>query len=207
MGTPLSRIFNKFLGEIDDKEWLQVDDDIIEDLMFDYLENATVDFVQCRKELIILPPESGEVEYSMDGLTSTIKFTPVDSRKPSIRIVGSLTGAEYFQNEDFTIEGETIKFNLIPTEDLILTWSAEGEFTEELNLTEIRILALAMLLHYLKPKIMTQDTLKQYVSDKDFSKLSGANMLLRLIGLKKNIEKELDVMQARYAFQNFEGFN
>ena len=54
---------------------------------------------------------------------------------------------------------------------------------------------------------MTQDSLKQFVSDKDFTKLSGANMLLRLMGLKKNTEKELDTLQGRYAFKDFKGWN
>lgn len=207
MGTPLTRVYEKFLGHIDDKEWLLVEDEVIEYLLQDFLESATVDFTQCRKDLTILPPEQGEVEYKMDGLTSTITFSPKDSRKHHFTIIGSLTGSDYYEEDDYTINGNEITFHLPPTEDIIVQWSVEGEFVSDLDLLEIRILAHAMVLHYLKPKIMTQDSLKQFVSDKDFTKLSGANMLLRLMGLEKAQQKQLEVLQSKYAFKDFKGFN
>lgn len=207
MGTPLSKVYKKFLSQIDDKEWLLVEDEVIEDLMFEYLESATVDFTQCRKDLSILQEDSGVEEYPMDGFTNEIVFNPKDDRIPIISIRGALTGQEYFDKEDYVYEDGMVRFSSPPTEDIVLEWKIEGEFNEELDNTEIRILAHGMVLHYLKPKILTLDSLKQYVSDKDFSKLSGANMLLRLMGLEKAQQKHYEVLQAKYAFKGFEGWN
>ena len=48
MGTPIEVVYRKFLGMIEDEEWLLVEDDIIDDLMLNYLENATVEFNECK---------------------------------------------------------------------------------------------------------------------------------------------------------------
>ena len=85
MGTPIEIVYRKFLGMIEDEEWLLVEDDIIEDLRLNYLENATVEFNECKKDL--------------------------------------------------TIDYETMCFK------------------ETLDLNEIMILAYAMVIHYLQPKI------------------------------------------------------
>ena len=53
MGTPIIDVYRKFLGMIEDEEWLLVEDEVIEDLMLNYLENATVEFSQCKKDLSI----------------------------------------------------------------------------------------------------------------------------------------------------------
>lgn len=219
MGTPLSRIYAKFLSQLDDKELLLVDEDILEDLMLEYLENATVDFTQCRKDLSFTPPEKCEVRVYTNGQTSQIDFTPKEGNISSIKIENLTTRETYEEGTHFTLEeGKIVFLNLIEEEgelvffdsvegELSIQYTLDGYFKEDLEIIEIRILALGMLLSYLKPKIMTQDSLKQFVSDKDFSKLSGANMLLRLMGLKNNIEKELDTLQGRYAFKDFEGWN
>lgn len=213
MGTPVSRIYTKFLGQLDDKELLLVDEEVLEDLMLDYLENATVDFTQCRKDLSFTPPEKCEVRLTTEGQTSLIEFTPKEGSITTIKVENLTTEEVYEEETHFTMSSpkedgsiELVFFEEIEGE-LNILYILDGYFKEDLEVIEIRILALAMLLSYLKPKIMTQDSLKQFVSDKDFSKLSGANMLLRLMGLKKNTEKELDVLQGRYAFKDFKGWN
>lgn len=207
MGTPLSRIYTKFLSQLDDKELLLVDEDILEDLLLEYLENATIDFTQCRKDLSFTPPEKCEVITITEGETSQIEFIPKEGNITSIKIENLTTGEIYEEEEDYTLDEEQVVFANPIEGEISIRYILEGYFEQDLEVIEIRILALAMLLSYLKPKIMTQDSLKQFVSDKDFTKLSGANMLLRLIGLKNNTEKELDVLQGRYAFKDFKGWN
>ena len=212
MGTPVSRVYTKFLGQLDDKELLLVDEEILEDLMLDYLENATVDFTQCRKDLSFTPPEKCEVRLTTEGQTSLIDFTPKEGSITTIKVENLTTEDIYEEETHFLVNTkEEGRIELIFSEaiegELNILYILDGYFKEELEVIEIRILALAMLLSYLKPKIMTQDSLKQFVSDKDFTKLSGANMLLRLMGLKKNTEKELDTLQGRYAFKDFKGWN
>lgn len=139
MGTSVELVYRKFLGMIEDEEWLLVEEEVIEDLMLNYLENATVEFNECKKDL--------------------------------------------------TIDYYTMCFK------------------EELDLNEIMILAYGMVIHYLQPKIKREENLRQFVSDKDFNKLSNANMLLRLMGLEKSARKQLEVYQSKYCFKDFKGWN
>jgi hypothetical protein len=139
MGTPIQEIYRKFLGMIEDEEWLLVDEDVIEDLMLNYLENATVEFHQCKKDL-------------------------------------------------------TIDYDRMC-------------FVEELGMNEVMILAWGMVIHYLQPKIKREENLRQFISDKDFNKLSNANMLMRLMNLEEKARKQLDTYQSRYRFKEFTGWN
>ena len=139
MGTPIQAVYRKFLGMIEDEEWLLVDEDVIEELMLNYLENATVEFTQCKKDL--------SIDY--DSLC----------------------------------------------------------FYEELSLNEILILAWGMVIHYLQPKIKREENLRQFISDKDFSKLSNANMLAKLMVLEKDARKQLETYQNKYKFKDCVGWN
>ena len=139
MGTPIQDVYRKFLGMIEDEEWLLVEDEVIEDLMLNYLENATVEFNQCKKDL------------SIDYDTMT--------------------------------------------------------FEETLSMNEIMILAWGMVIHYLQPKIKREENLRQFVSDKDFNKLSNANMLIRLMNLEDKARKQLETYQGKYRFKEFTGWN
>lgn len=139
MGTPIQAVYRKFLGMIEDEEWLLVDEDVIEELMLNYLENATVEFTQCKKDL--------SIDY--DSLC----------------------------------------------------------FYEELSLNEILILAWGMVIHYLQPKIKREENLRQFISDKDFSKLSNANMLAKLMMLEKDARKQLETYQNKYKFKDCVGWN
>ena len=139
MGTPVQDVYIKFLGMIEDEEWLLVDEEVIEDLLLNYLENSTVEFHQCKKDL--------------------------------------------------TIDYETMCF------------------VEELGINEILILAWGMMIHYLQPKIKREENLRQFVSDKDFSKLSNANMLTKLMVLEKETRKQLEIYQNKYKFKECTGWN
>ena len=139
MGTPIQDVYRKFLGMIEDEEWLLVEDEVIEDLMLNYLENATVEFNQCKKDL------------SIDYDTMT--------------------------------------------------------FEETLSMNEIMTLAWGMVIHYLQPKIKREENLRQFVSDKDFNKLSNANMLMRLMNLEDKARKQLETYQGKYRFKEFTGWN
>ena len=76
-----------------------------------------------------------------------------------------------------------------------------------LSMNEIMILAWGMVIHYLQPKIKREENLRQFVSDKDFSKLSNANMLMRLMGLEDKARKQLETYQNKYRFKECTGWN
>lgn len=139
MATDLEVVYRPFLNSIEDEEWLLIgDDEVIADLLLDYLEKATVDFNTCRKSL--------DIDY--------VKLC----------------------------------------------------FLEDLNIDEIVILSKAMIIHYLDPKIYREQNLQQAVTSKDFSKLSNANMLDKMIKLREFTRSELDRYKNKYDFKNFKGF-
>lgn len=138
MATQLEVVYRPFLNSIEDEEWLLAEDDVIEDLLLDYLEKATVSFNTCRKSL--------KIDYEIMS------------------------------------------------------------FYDELEMDEIVILSKAMILHYLDPKILREQNLKQSVTSKDFNKLSNANMLDKLIKLKEFTRKELDRYLSDYDYKGFAGF-
>ena len=137
MATQVDLIFKKFLSNIEDESWLMIENSVIEDLMYEYLDNATAEFDTCRKDL--------------------------------------------------TIENDYI--------------------VSDLNNLEILILAKGMILQYLEPKIICEKNLRQDVTSKDFSKLSNANMLDKMIKLKELTRKEFDTLQTKYDYKEFEGLN
>ena len=53
MVTRLEEVYRLFLSDIEDEDWLLVEEEVIEDLLLAYLEKATVDFDVCRKDLTI----------------------------------------------------------------------------------------------------------------------------------------------------------
>ena len=64
-----------------------------------------------------------------------------------------------------------------------------------------------MVIHYLQPKIKREENLRQFVSDKDFSKLSNANMLAKLMMLEKDARKQLETYQNKYKFKDCVGWS
>lgn len=75
----------------------------------------------------------------------------------------------------------------------------------ELTVEEIGILAYSMLLFWISPKIRREENLKQHVGTHDFSKLSNANILLRLNDLQRDTRSEVKRMKNRYQSKNMVG--
>ena len=139
MATPVEKIFSRFLSQIEDESWLEIDEDVLEELMYDYLYRSIVEFNVCKKDLTIDP--------------------------------------------------------------------IANEIASDLDEDEVLILAFGMLIHYLTPKILREENLQQMVTSSDFSKLSNANMLDKLLKLKVQIRKDYQMYLHKYELKDFEGFN
>ena len=139
MATPVGKIFSRFLNQIEDETWLEIDEEIIRELMYDYLNTSIVEFNVCRKDL--------------------------------------------------TLNLET------------------NEIVSDLDENEMLILAFGMVIHYLTPKILREENLQQMVTSSDFSKLSNANMLDKLIKLRVQIRNDYQMYLHKYELKEFEGFN
>ena len=139
MATPVDKIFSRFLSQIEDESWLEIDEEILEELMYDYLAKSIVEFNVCKKDL--------------------------------------------------TIDKEN------------------DEIVSNLEEDEMLILAYGMVIHYLTPKILREENLQQMVTTSDFSKLSKANMLDKLLKLRIQIRSDYQMYLHKYELKEFEGFN
>ena len=53
MATPVEKIFTRFLSQIEDESWLEIEEEILIELMYDYLVKSIVEFNVCKKDLTI----------------------------------------------------------------------------------------------------------------------------------------------------------
>lgn len=139
MATPVEIIFSNFLSQIEDESWLEIDEEVLEELMYDYLNKSIVEFNVCEKDLTL--------DFQSDAIVS------------------------------------------------------------DLDDDEVLILSFGMVIHYLTPKILREENLQQMVTSSDFSKLSNANMLDKLIKLRVQIRKDYQMYLHKYELKNFKGFN
>ena len=139
MATPVEKIFTRFLSQIEDESWLEIEEEILIELMYDYLVKSIVEFNVCKKDL-------------------------------------------------------TIDFD-------------NDEIVSDLSEDEVLILAFGMVIHYLTPKILREENLQQMVTSSDFSKLSNANMLDKLIKLRVQVSNDYQMYLHKYELKDFEGFN
>lgn len=139
MATHVEEIFARFLTQIEDETWLEIDEEVLEELMYDYLCKSIVDFNVCTKDLRIN--------------------------------------------------------------------SQTNEIVSDLEEDEAQILAFGMVMHYLTPKILREENLQQMVTSSDFSKLSNANMLDKLLKLRVQIRNDYQMYLHKYELKEFEGFN
>ncbi|MCY9737437.1 hypothetical protein M5X17_27430 [Paenibacillus alvei] len=75
------------------------------------------------------------------------------------------------------------------------------EFEEDLNDTEIDILANLMVVSYLKPKVLTSKNLEMTMSDQDFKIFSQANHIRELLTLYKEMKAEVDKVMTKYTYR------
>ena len=82
-----------------------------------------------------------------------------------------------------------------------------GYFEADLTNEEIFILAEGMIFYWLHPKLNREDNLRQMVTDSDFKKLSGANMLDKVIKLYEKNKRSFELDVIDYSYNGFGGFN
>lgn len=131
MSTPLSDIYNIFLSQVGLDILAELEQDVAEEIMLDYLVCAITDFDICKKDLTI----------SADAIVS------------------------------------------------------------DLTLEEKMILAKSMILYWLQPKKLKEDTLRNAITDGDYNKKSSANLLDKLIKLDEHTKADIKRRLYRYSFR------
>ena len=208
MATQLDKIFNKFLSQIDDIELSLLRDDDLEELLIDYLENATVEFRECKKDLTINKPFVSEHEFSRSGSFS------INTLLDDFTIITVRDGMKKLkENVDYSIQYDKslcelkIEIKSNPKDRVKVKILSEGSIEADLTLEEIYILALSMKLFWLSPKIHREENLRQMMNDRDFKQLSNANMLKVLLQLQTATRQELQKFMQRYAMREFKGLD
>lgn len=103
---------------------------------------------------------------------------------------------------------DAIQLYFIPTPEELEDMSDDG-FNTIIPLKVQSILANAMLLVWIKPKIYKERLMRSAIADRDYSELSHANQLSILERLRTNATNEIKefVMDYWYYDKEFEGFN
>jgi hypothetical protein len=81
------------------------------------------------------------------------------------------------------------------------------EFTVDLHPLEIEVLSTLMIVEYLKPKLITDETIKQSLSDKDFKIYSQASQIRELRLLYQSMKADASKMITEYTFLKLEEFD
>jgi hypothetical protein len=82
--------------------------------------------------------------------------------------------------------------------------TGEKTFVSTLTFMEEDILIALMLVEYLKPQVLSSDTIRQNMSDKDFQVYSQANHLRELGLLYRLFRTEARAMISEYTLQDIE---
>ena len=54
MSTPVKEIYSVFLSFIGDDDIMELEEELIEEVLYDYLLGATYEFQECKKDLSII---------------------------------------------------------------------------------------------------------------------------------------------------------
>lgn len=109
------------------------------------------------------------------------------------------------------LQGATVDFDVCKKDLTIIEPSEENGFEgyiiSDLDLDEVFLLAKAMLLYWLNPKILREDNLKTMLTDHDYNQKSPANMLDKLLKLKEVTEKDFKKRKTKYTHKGSKGFD
>jgi len=114
----------------------------------------------------------------------------------------SLTATEIDEELFSYFKSARNKFHKCKTDlkTVVDDFTGEHSFTVELHPYEIEILTTLMLVEYISPNLISSETIRQTLSDKDFRIYSQANQLRELRLLKKDLKSEANKMITKYTF-------
>lgn len=140
-------------------------------------------------------------------------MTPIHEIYDSFLVLIEDRSLSMLGKDDFDFLLITWLKNAIPQFDnckksLKIIENEEGIFIDsELNYEEVSILSQSMLLVWTKKRLHREQLTEQQFGTKDFSKLSNANVLLRLKDTYEVDRKEFISMKRRYSMKFIEGLN
>ncbi|EJT5937339.1 hypothetical protein N2W52_002114 [Clostridium perfringens] len=215
--TPFSSIYELFFNQIDDYELGLIDDETMVEFLYNHLVSAIVEFKICKTDLT--KREKSEIgnlvlDFEKDNTSDITKLLPLVREDLEFNLYDGEVKLE--RNKDFFIkfskdEKDNVeKLEIIITNQkfmktLKLTWIYFGGFKSDLAEEEKMILALGMLSSWLNHKVYREDNLTQTLGDTDYKGFSNANMVARLVELKKLTDSQLKKRIKNYSYNGFSG--
>jgi hypothetical protein len=208
MSTPLNKLYEYFLIQIDDDIIALMKRTISERRFLLYTELACANFYTCKKDLTIINSDFDSATIPKDQIEFTFN---VSTENPIVEVYGIDTEKEYIEGKDYTllVKDNTCTINIIREVDegLEVDWCTMGEIVSDLNIDELYILSLGMRQIWLSPKLLREENLKLAMTDHDFKSNSPANMLDKLIKLKNVTDKEFESKVIKYSHKGKKGLN
>jgi hypothetical protein len=101
------------------------------------------------------------------------------------------------------------KFQRRCRQDLTISEDTDGDkaFLSTLTYEEEDVLVAIMLVEYLKPQVLSSDTIRQNMSDKDFQVYSQANHLRELGLVYRQFRGEARALLLEYGFSDIEDWS
>ena len=213
MSTSYKQVFDRFLKLIDDRTLCELlNDEDMTDLLESFLNGAqSIYFKNCKKNLKDKEnPEFYSEEFTGDGTTNefTISQYPINPNEESLKLYCKVND----EDVDFTFDSDTLQFttNDIPETDdnVICGYDFIGQFNDDVDDEELWIIAHGMIIMWNSSKLNSVNKLKERLTTKDFNSLhSPANLLDKLMILRKSSLIEIRNLTVDYSFNDFTGFN
>lgn len=200
--TRVEEIYDVFLSNIEDDVLALLYNHNLRELLHKYLLGAIVGFKKCKKDLTIKDYSL----YTFNMSAGDDEFIiPENVDVNNIEIIGVDTKESYV----FTyLEDERkIIVDYALSENSVISIYNDGYFEDDLSVEEIYILAMGMICYWLNTKVNREENLTQIISDGDYKRLSGANMLDKLIKLKQTTDENFRLATIDYSYNSFKGFN
>lgn len=101
MGTPYSKVYDKFLSKITDLDLINLDQEVAESTMKGYLETACDNFTQCKKDLSDRDDNEGKFNVDLTGFEINILATSMLYEWIQPYINNILSVKQYLSSQDF----------------------------------------------------------------------------------------------------------
>jgi hypothetical protein len=212
MSTPKNLITNTFLSLIDDRNLcIDLTDQEMTGILDYYLKDSTyLRFKSCLKDLSDNEPFDFHTDtFVADGVNKTYILSkyPNSPNPDAIRLSAKVNSV----NVEYNFDEETLTFDLVnlPDEDdeVIIGYDFFGQFQANLNEEEILILSYGMLLSWFSRILYKHENFRNRITPKDYNTFSSANLLDKLLQIKKDAEKQIRNLIISYSFNGFTGFN
>ena len=126
------------------------------------------------------------------------------------RFLAKIADYEMLECGEATLEGYLLDlltasiddFSELCKQDISTVDLSLSMFYVTLTQREKDILALGMVVHWIRPKVYNSDMLRNVLNTKDYSVYSPANLLEKMTDLLEKTETELDQKMKMYSYRN-----